>query len=277
MATHQSHGQTHATDPIVSHGRGGERQSWPFKRSALTQFEQQVQEMFSQTELRKLKPSVAICLQARARDHIFWALRLDSHLHFRPRPAPPSFIPPRCHTDKHVPLSATRMAKLLDKDEPGTKAMAHTPLAWVWLSVIDEWLILMVRCSVAEQETLMDLWSLYREQQHRMIQMLCQNLQLGTRRTPITPGWVIFSIYLLSLLGLDESVLFPRIFPIFCHGMSRRQVCPLKNQQISLTKTIARRYRKRAQGAHRPQRTRRRIEGQDRAWKEEDLWCLSIF
>ena len=149
-------------------------------------------------------------------DYLFWALRPVSCPHYRPRTAPRSSIPRWRHANKYVSPPATRMARLLVRGELETKAMAHTPLAWVWLSMMDKWLILMVRYSAAEQETLMELWSLYPDQGHRMMPMLCLNLQSGARRTLITPGWVGYLP--LPLLYFDESFQFPRTFPIFCHG-----------------------------------------------------------
>lgn len=172
-----------------------------------------------------LRQAVSI---ARAFDHLFWALRPVSRPHHRPGPAPRSSIPRWYHAYKNVSLPATRMAKLLVKAELETKAMAHTPLAWVclWLSMIDKWLILMVGCSAAEQGILMELWSLYRAQEHHMIPMLCLNLRSGARRTPITPGWVIFGTNLFPSLNFVGSFLLLPFFPIFGHSMSCHQVSP---------------------------------------------------
>lgn len=215
----------------------------------------------------------------RAFHHLFWALSPVSRPHHRPGSAPRSSIPRWYHAYKNMSLPATRMAKLLVKAELETKAMAHTPPAWVWLGLcmIDNWLILMIGCSAVEQGILMEVWS-HRAQEHHMIPMLCLHLRSGARRTPITPGWVIFGISLFSFVNLVGSFLVQPFFPIFWsqHVTSSSQSI---NEGVDLTdQKVARRFRKRAQGwayPHRPQRARRRIKGQDWTWKEEDLCFLN--
>ena len=59
--------------------------------------------------------------------------------------------------------------------------------------------------------------------------MLCPNLQLGVRRTRITPGWVILAIFLFALLNFDEFFVSPA-HPLYL--WSQRQVSPPKSQQV---------------------------------------------
>lgn len=214
MATHHSH----ATDPTVSHGRGGECQSWPYQTLSFDQFEQQAQEMCSQTVPRKLLPSATICLQ-------YVRLR-STMLSLAPRFAAPTVGQPQLrgvpsHND--IMLINTCHYQLRGRRNYSSRtnwgSRRWRILLWrAFLSMTEKWLILMDGCSAAEQETLMELWSLYRE--HHMTPMLCLHLQSGALKTPITPEWVIFAIYLFPLLQFDESFLFPRIFLSFVTASS---------------------------------------------------------